>query len=134
MAPRPRPKCQEALNSLPRRQRVRFYRTVFARVRSLRAIGFISGDISENIVAIVAAAGIMLVFGDRMVRSLPHCRTWGMRLAALAFVDKAFLQRDSDTNGVAHASFAGLVAGLLTLGPAWILLSILDFAAGVFGA
>lgn len=100
------------------------------------AIGFFSGDLSENIVAIVTAGVIMLFVGDRMVRTLPRCRNWGLRFAALAFVviivDRAFLQDEDFAQGLSLGAVSGLMGGLLTLGPAWILLSVFDFAAANF--
>jgi hypothetical protein len=79
---------------------------------------------------------IMMFIGDRMINSQPVLRIWGLRISALAFVGfTVFHITDHHSSGAseyAMAAIVGLLGGLVTLGPAWIVLAIFGFVGGYY--
>ncbi len=79
---------------------------------------------------------VAIFVGDRMINSQSTLRVWGLRTAALAFVGFAVSHLaqvgSPSAEDLAMAAIVGLLGGLVALGPAWIILSILGFAGGYY--
>ena len=85
---------------------------------------------------LVFFSAIVIFVGDRMINSQPAMRIWGLRITAVAFV--GFTVSHISQNGgstpsdLALAAIIGLLGGIVTLGPVWILLSIVGFLGGYY--
>ncbi len=79
---------------------------------------------------------VAMFVGDRMINSQATLRVWGLRTAAIAFVGFAIAHVSEvgspSAEDLAMAAIVGLLGGLVALGPAWIILSILGFAGGYY--